>query len=112
MTMNTYNVISGDVHEVTAASEERALEVFYIWNGYQDGDLTDGETCGHGDGETVVLPDTAPVAALLTALDAVSWIMENWYAAHEDDDSEELALVDALYAAAHAAAAAIRGTVN
>jgi len=107
--MNTYTVISGDVHDVTAASEERALEVFHIWNGYQDGELLPGETCGHGDGETVVLPDTAPVAQLLTALGAISWILDDWYEAHDGDGpNDDLAAIDDLYAAA----AAIRGDVN
>jgi len=107
MTMNTYTVISGEVHDVTAASEQRALEVFHIWNGYQDGELIDGETCGHGDGETVVLPDAAPVAELLTALDQVSWILENWQDAYaevsdEDDTSDTFTAIDALWAAAAA----------
>jgi len=115
MTLNTYTVISGEVHDVTAASEERALEVFHIWNGYQDGELIDGETCGHGNGETVVLPDTAPVLNLLTALDEVSWILENWQDAHadaaanyEDDDNDDLLAIDALWNAV----AAIRKEVN
>ena len=115
MTMNTYTVMSGEAYSVTAANADRAREVFHIWNGYQDGELIEGETCGHGDGETVVLPDTAPIDALLTALDAVAWILENWQDAHtdaaanyEDDDNDDLAAIDALWAAA----AAIRKELN
>jgi hypothetical protein len=62
MTMNTYTVISGEVHEVTAANQKRALEVFAICEGLEEGKLINGETCGHGEGETIVLPDTAPHA--------------------------------------------------
>jgi hypothetical protein len=113
MTMNTYTVISGDAHEVTAASEERALAVFHIWNGCEDGELTPGETCGHGDGETIVLPDDAPITDLLRALDSVSWILENWQEERErivciNGGNDDLDALDALWAAV----AAIRGTVN
>ena len=56
-----------------------------------------------------VMPAPAPVAALLTALDAISWILDDWYAAHDGDGpNDDLAAIDDLYAAA----AAIRGTVN
>ena len=107
MTIKTFTVMSGETYEVTAANAERAREVFLIEYGYEDGELIAGETCGHGDGETVVLPDTAPVDALLTALDAVGWILDNWYAA-QDDENDDLLAIDALWAAA----AAIRKDVN
>jgi hypothetical protein len=59
------------------------------------------------------MPAPAPIDALLTALDQVSWILENWQDAYadvsdEDDTSDTFTAISALWAAA----AAIRGTVN
>ena len=61
MTLNTYTVMSGEAYSVTAANAERARDVFLIEYGYLDGELVPGESCSSGDGETITLPEMAPV---------------------------------------------------
>lgn len=109
MTMNEYTVISGETYTVTAASADRALDVFHIEQGNMYGDLFPGETCEDGETDTFTMPYTAPVRDLLTALDNVGIVLGHWYAAHQDEEDEDaLAALEVLFGAA----AAIRGTVN